>query len=329
MSAIDDELAMFEAELKAETDAPKPQMAGPRAPKVITSAPMRSAPVAPPAAPQAQLGGARVPVTDWQPPEQLASQIQKEHPTTRMPELGKQPASVPYGSVGGQVAPWEAMAPPPPQAYPPSAQQQADAFMSTMSHPVPPPPAPPASSALVPSAPSGAGPSLSSEADVASTKRYCAGVAWEDKTLLEWPEDDFRIFVGDLGQETNDDVLSHAFARYPSFQMARVVRNKSSGKSMGYGFVSFKDPWDMTKALREMQGRYIGNRPVKVRKSEWKSRSEDAAKGTGREKGELLHSLAISVKSMTKGLKQGPGCPGGGVKKNKYVKSKPKKGMPW
>ena len=37
------------------------------------------------------------------------------------------------------------------------------------------------------------------------------------------------------------------------------------GKSMGYGFVSFKDPWDMTKALREMHGKYIGNRPVKVR----------------------------------------------------------------
>ena len=28
-----------------------------------------------------------------------------------------------------------------------------------------------------------------------------------------------------------------------------------------------QDPWDMTKALREMQGKYIGNRPVKVRRS--------------------------------------------------------------
>ena len=44
-----------------------------------------------------------------------------------------------------------------------------------------------------------------------------------------------------------------------------MVRNKASQKSLGYGFVSFKDPWDMTKALREMHGKYIGNRPVKVR----------------------------------------------------------------
>lgn len=26
-----------------------------------------------------------------------------------------------------------------------------------------------------------------------------------------------------------------------------------------------QDPWDMTKALREMQGKYVGNRPIKVR----------------------------------------------------------------
>ena len=45
---------------------------------------------------------------------------------------------------------------------------------------------------------------------------------------------------------------------------ARVVRNKGTQKSLGYGFVSFKDPWDMTKALREMHGKYIGNRPVKA-----------------------------------------------------------------
>ena len=32
-------------------------------------------------------------------------------------------------------------------------------------------------------------------------KRTVAGMVWTDKTLLEWPEDDFRVFVGDLGNE--------------------------------------------------------------------------------------------------------------------------------
>ncbi len=125
--------------------------------------------------------------------------------------------------------------------------------------------------------------------------RTVAGMQWQDKTLLEWPEDDFRIFVGDLGKETNDDVLSHAFQKFPSFQRARVVRDKRTGHSKGYGFVSFKDPWDMTKALREMQGKYIGNRPVKVRKSTWKDRAED-----GKDMSWMGSSLAVNIKD--KGL---------------------------
>jgi RNA recognition motif-containing protein len=38
--------------------------------------------------------------------------------------------------------------------------------------------------------------------------------------------DDHRIFVGDLGNEVNDDVLTKAFVKYPSFAKAKVVRDK-------------------------------------------------------------------------------------------------------
>jgi RNA recognition motif-containing protein len=99
--------------------------------------------------------------------------------------------------------------------------------------------------------------------------RKAAGQQWEDKTLAEWPENDFRIFCGDLGNEVNDDHLKNAFAKYPSFQRAKVIRDKVSGKTKGYGFVSFSDPRDYVKALREMNGKYIGNRPVKLRKGRW------------------------------------------------------------
>ncbi|CAJ2645604.1 RNA-binding protein 42-like isoform X1 [Trifolium pratense] len=51
--------------------------------------------------------------------------------------------------------------------------------------------------------------------------RKAAGQSWEDPILAEWPEDDYRLFCGDLGNEVNDDVLSKAFTRFPSFNMAR------------------------------------------------------------------------------------------------------------
>ncbi|CAL2269578.1 unnamed protein product [Prunus armeniaca] len=60
------------------------------------------------------------------------------------------------------------------------------------------------------------------EAKKKAIPRKAAGQSWEDPTLAEWPENDYRLFCGDLGNEVNDDVLSKAFSRFPSFNMARV-----------------------------------------------------------------------------------------------------------
>ena len=67
--------------------------------------------------------------------------------------------------------------------------------------------------------------------------------------------DDFRMFCGDLGNEVTDETLVRAFNRYPSFVKARVVRDKKTNKTKGYGFASFRDPNDFVKAMREMNGK--------------------------------------------------------------------------
>ena len=65
---------------------------------------------------------------------------------------------------------------------------------------------------------------------------------------------DFRLFCGDLGNEVTDEYLFRAFAKYPSVLKAKVVRDKKTKKTKGYGFVSFKDPQDYLRAMREMNG---------------------------------------------------------------------------
>uniref|UniRef100_A0A3P9JVH3 RNA-binding protein 42 n=1 Tax=Oryzias latipes TaxID=8090 RepID=A0A3P9JVH3_ORYLA len=117
--------------------------------------------------------------------------------------------------------------------------------------------------------------------------RTAAGTTWEDQSLLEWESDDFRIFCGDLGNEVNDDILARAFSRYPSFLKAKVVRDKRTGKTKGYGFVSFKDPNDYVRAMREMNGKYVGSRPIKLRKSMWRDRNIDVVRKKQKEKKKL------------------------------------------
>ena len=64
----------------------------------------------------------------------------------------------------------------------------------------------------------------------------------------------YRIFCGDLGNDVNDDTLAKLFSRYSSFQKAKVVRDKWTKKTKGYGFVSFKDPHDYMQAMKEING---------------------------------------------------------------------------
>jgi len=102
--------------------------------------------------------------------------------------------------------------------------------------------------------------------------RTGADEKWEDPTLGDWNLSDYRLFIGDLGNDVTDELLARTFSKYSSFQRARVVRDKRTGKTKGFGFVSFLDPHDMASAIKEMNGKYIGNRPCKITKSKWQDR---------------------------------------------------------
>ncbi|GLI76260.1 hypothetical protein PoHVEF18_004531 [Penicillium ochrochloron] len=97
--------------------------------------------------------------------------------------------------------------------------------------------------------------------------RSGGGQTWTDQSLLEWDPAHFRLFVGNLAGEVTDDSLLKAFARYSSVQKARVIREKRTQKSKGYGFISFSDGDDYFKAAREMQGKYIGSHPILLRRA--------------------------------------------------------------
>ena len=128
--------------------------------------------------------------------------------------------------------------------------------------------------------------------------RELGGEKWVDPSLSEWPENDFRLFVGDLGHEVTDEMLCNAFNSYTSFNKAKVVREGRTQRSKGFGFVSFADGVDFAKALREMNGKYIGNRPCKLKKSEWKQRGTYASKSFGAKGGTTKRKFRKNKKHL-------------------------------
>ncbi|KAK8181032.1 hypothetical protein BC567DRAFT_70895 [Phyllosticta citribraziliensis] len=73
----------------------------------------------------------------------------------------------------------------------------------------------------------------------------------------------FHIFVGDLSNEVNDEVLLQAFSAFGPVSEARVMWDMKTGRSRGYGFVAFRDRSDAEKALSSMDGEWLGSRAIR------------------------------------------------------------------
>lgn len=76
---------------------------------------------------------------------------------------------------------------------------------------------------------------------------------------------DYTIFVGDLAADVTDYVLQETFrARYPSCKSAKVVIDRLTGRTKGYGFVKFGDESEQMRAMTEMNGVLCSTRPMRI-----------------------------------------------------------------
>lgn len=84
-----------------------------------------------------------------------------------------------------------------------------------------------------------------------------------NNTNKEDTSNHFHIFVGDLSNEVNDEVLLQAFCAFGSVSEARVMWDMKTGRSRGYGFVAFRERADADKALNSMDGEWLGSRAIR------------------------------------------------------------------
>ncbi|BAT04161.1 RNA-binding protein L-like isoform X1 [Oryza sativa Japonica Group] len=76
---------------------------------------------------------------------------------------------------------------------------------------------------------------------------------------------DYTIFVGDLAADVTDYILQETFrVHYPSVKGAKVVTDKMTMRSKGYGFVKFGDPSEQARAMTEMNGMVCSSRPMRI-----------------------------------------------------------------
>ena len=76
---------------------------------------------------------------------------------------------------------------------------------------------------------------------------------------------DYTIFVGNLASDVTDNLLQETFgARYHSVKGAKVITDSITGRSKGYGFVSFGDENEKARAIIVMNEMLCSSRPMRL-----------------------------------------------------------------
>jgi nucleolysin TIA-1/TIAR len=101
----------------------------------------------------------------------------------------------------------------------------------------------------------------------------------------------YNIFVGDLSSEVTDAMLFACFSVYPSCSDARVMWDQKTGRSRGFGFVSFRNQQEAQSAINDLTGKWLGSRQIRCN---W------ATKGAGAND-DKQSSDAKSVVELTNG----------------------------
>ncbi|XP_058743753.1 oligouridylate-binding protein 1B-like [Vicia villosa] len=73
----------------------------------------------------------------------------------------------------------------------------------------------------------------------------------------------YNIFVGDLSPEVTDATLFACFSVYQSCSDARVMWDQKTGRSRGFGFVSFRSQQDAQSAINDLTGKWLGSRQIR------------------------------------------------------------------
>ncbi|KVH99542.1 Nucleotide-binding, alpha-beta plait, partial [Cynara cardunculus var. scolymus] len=81
-------------------------------------------------------------------------------------------------------------------------------------------------------------------------------------------QDEYRCFIGNLSWSTSDRDLKEAFKKFDHLVDAKVVVDRSSGRSRGFGFVTFDDEKAMEDAIEAMNGIDLDGRPISVDKAQ-------------------------------------------------------------
>lgn len=98
-----------------------------------------------------------------------------------------------------------------------------------------------------------------------------------------------NLYIKNLDDSVTDDILRDEFSSMGTITSARVMKDMKDGRSRGFGFVCFSSPEEATRAVNEMNGKIVANKPIfvalaqrrEVRRAQLEAQHANRAGGPG------------------------------------------------
>lgn len=81
-----------------------------------------------------------------------------------------------------------------------------------------------------------------------------------------------KVFVGGLSWDTTDASLRSAFEQFGPVVEAKVILDRDTGRSRGFGFVTFESTGAAQTAIQDMDGQSLDGREIRVNEAQDKRR---------------------------------------------------------
>jgi len=94
-----------------------------------------------------------------------------------------------------------------------------------------------------------------------------------------------KLFVGGLNWKTSDEGLRQAFERFGEIVEAKVISDRETGRSRGFGFVTFAEDAAAAQAIEEMNGSQLEGRRIQVNVAQARAPRGPGGGGGGRRYG--------------------------------------------
>ena len=89
------------------------------------------------------------------------------------------------------------------------------------------------------------------------------------------------MFVGGLSWNTDDSSLRAAFESFGEVTEAKVITDRDTGRSRGFGFVTMAEAGDADSAMASLDGSSLDGRSIRVNEAQDKGRSPRRGGGGG------------------------------------------------